>query len=163
MKYVQYTHLSLENILLADLINWLCALGYSDGDFSIVEVEFIKRYLRLDISSLEIIDFAQKSIVSGFLDRLPESIALLMEDDMVMNMIAEEIEMSERQNFADRLFFVFQVLGIHFIICDGNIDEGEKRVFIGFTEQIRELMEGFDVLFFSDLYHQKLKDEIGFY
>ena len=44
MKYIHLSHVELQGVILADFINWLCMLGYSDGDFSIIELEFIKRY-----------------------------------------------------------------------------------------------------------------------
>ena len=39
MKYIHLSNIELQGLIIADFINWLCMLGYSDGDFSIVELE----------------------------------------------------------------------------------------------------------------------------
>ena len=145
MKYIQLSNVKLQGIILADFINWLCMLGYSDGDFSVVELEFIRRYLRLNMPLNQILDFCIGSIESGYLDKLPSSFELFMEDDHVMNEIARRSGLSERQDFANRLLMAYEVMGIHFILCDGIVDENEKMVFFGQTAKIRRMMDELDV------------------
>ena len=38
MKYIHLSHIELQRVIIADFINWLCMLGFSDGDFSVVEL-----------------------------------------------------------------------------------------------------------------------------
>ena len=163
MKYVQLSHMELKGIIIADFINWLCMLGYSDGDFSIVELEFIKRYLRLDIPLNNLLQFCIDSIETGYLDTLPMSFGLFMEDDKEMNNIARKGGYRKEQDFASRLLLAYEVMGLHFIICDGNIDENEKVVFFGQTAKIRRMMDELDVEALSEVYRRKLKEELGVY
>ena len=163
MKYIQLSHLDLQRIIIADFINWLCMLGYSDGDFSIIELEFIKRYLRLDIPLNNLLQFCIDSIESGYLEKLPMSFMLFMEDDKEMNNIARKSGYRKEQDIASRLLLAYEVMGLHFIICDGNIDENEKVMFFGQTAKIRRMMDELDVEEMSEFYRQKLKDELGVY
>lgn len=133
MKYIHLSNIELQGLIIADFINWLCMLGYSDGDFSIVELEFIKRYLRLNLPLSEILEFCLGSIVTGYLDTLPASFKLFMEDDKEMNKLAHMSGSTDRQDIASRLLLAYEVMGLHFIICDGNVDENEKGVFFGQT------------------------------
>ena len=161
MKYVQLSHLELQELIIADFINWLCLLGFSDGDFSIIELEFIKRYLRLDIPINNLLQFCMDSIETGYLETLPMSFRLFMEDDKEMNNIARKSGYRKQQDIASRLLLAYEVMGIHFIICDGNVDENEKVVFFGQTAKIRQMMDELDVEAMSEFYRRKLKEELG--
>ena len=161
MKYVQLSHLELQELIIADFINWLCLLGFSDGDFSIIELEFIKRYLRLDIPINNLLQFCMDSIETGYLETLPMSFRLFMEDDKEMNNIARKSGYRKQQDIASRLLLAYEVMGIHFIICDGNVDENEKVVFFGQTAKIRRMMDELDVEAMSEFYRRKLKEELG--
>ena len=163
MKYIQLSHMDLKGIIIADFINWLCMLGYSDGDFSIIELEFIKRYLRLDIPLNNLLQFCIDSIETGYLETLPISFRLFMEDDKEMNEIARKSGYRKEQDIASRLLLAYEVMGLHFIICDGNVDENEKIVFFGQTAKIRQMMDELDVNAMSEFYRRKLKDELGVY
>lgn len=163
MKYIQLSHMELQGIIIADFINWLCMLGYSDGDFSIIELEFIKRYLRLDIPLNDLLQFCIDSIETGYLDTLPMSFSLFMEDDKEMNNIARKSGYRKEQDIASRLLLAYEVMGLHFIICDGNVDENEKIVFFAQTAKIRQMMDELDVEDMSEFYRHKLKDELGVY
>ena len=163
MKYIQLSHMELKGIIIADFINWLCMLGFSDGDFSVIELEFIKRYLRLDIPLSDLLQFCIDSIETGYLDSLPMSFCLFMEDDKEMNNIARKSGYRKEQDIASRLLLAYEVMGLHFIICDGNIDENEKVVFFGQTAKIRRMMDELDVEAMSEVYRRKLKDELGVY
>ena len=161
MKYIHLSNIELQGLIIADFINWLCMLGYSDGDFSIVELEFIKRYLRLNLPLSEILEFCLGSIVTGYLDTLPASFKLFMEDDKEMNKLAHMSGSTDRQDIASRLLLAYEVMGLHFIICDGNVDENEKVVFFGQTAKIRRMMDELDVDGMSEFYRRKIKDELG--
>lgn len=161
MKYIHLSNIELQGLIIADFINWLCMLGYSDGDFSIVELEFIKRYLRLNLPLSEILEFCLGSIVTGYLDTLPASFKLFMEDDKEMNKLAHMSGSTDRQDIASRLLLAYEVMGLHFIICDGNVDENEKGVFFGQTAKIRRMMDELDVDGMSEFYRRKIKDELG--
>lgn len=163
MKYVHLSHIELQGLIIADFINWLCMLGYSDGDFSIIELEFIKRYLRLDLPLNRILQFCIDSIESGYLDTLPASFKLFLEDDKEINRIARMSGSSDRQDFAGRLLLAYEVMGIHFIICDGKVDENEKVIFFAQTAKIRQMMDDLDVDAMSEFYRRKLKEELGVY
>ena len=159
MKYVQLSHLSLQAIIIGDFVNWLCMLGYSDGDFSIIELEFIKRYLRLDIPTGQMLQFCKGSIETGYLETLPASFKLFMEDDKEINKIVRNP--SDRQDIASRLLLAYEVMGLHFIACDGHIDENEKRVFFAQTSKIRQMMDDLNVNAMSEYYRRLLKEELG--
>lgn len=161
MKYIHLSNIELQGLIIADFINWLCMLGYSDGDFSIVELEFIKRYLRLNLPLSEILEFCLGSIVTGYLDTLPASFKLFMEDDKEMNKLAHMSGSTDRQDIASRLLLAYEVMGLHFIICDGNVDENEKGVFFGQTAKIRRMMDELDVDGMSEFYRRKIKDKLG--
>lgn len=163
MKYIQLSHMELKDIIIADFINWLCMLGYSDNDFSIIELEFIKRYLRLDIPLNNLLQFCIDSIETGYLETLPISFRLFMEDDKEMNEIARKSGYRKKQDIASRLLLAYEVMGLHFIICDGNVDENEKVVFFGQTARIRQMMDELDVEAMSEFYRRKLKEELGVY
>ena len=161
MKYIQLSHIELQGVIIADFINWLCMLGFSDGDFSVIELEFIKRYLRLDIPLDNLLQFCIDSIETGYLETLPMSFRLFMEDDKEMNNIARKSGYRKEQDIASRLLLAYEVMGLHFIICDGNIDENEKVVFFGQTAKIRRMMDELDVEAMSEFYRRKLKEELG--
>lgn len=161
MKYIHLSHIELQGIIIADFINWLCMLGYSDGDFSIVELEFIKRYLRLDLPLNQILQFCLDSIETGYLDTLPASFKLFLEDDKEMNNIYRMSGDPDRQDIASRLLHAYQVMGIHFIICDGVVDENEKAVFFLQTTRIAQMMDDLDVDDMSEFYRFKIKEELG--
>lgn len=163
MKYIQLSHMELKGIIIADFINWLCMLGFSDGDFSVIELEFIKRYLRLDIPLNDLLQFCIDSIETGYLDTLPMSFCLFMEDDKEMNNIARKSGYRKEQDIASRLLLAYEVMGIHFIICDNYVDENEKVVFFGQTAKIRQMMDEINIEALSEVYRQKLKDELGVY
>lgn len=162
--YLKYTHLShsdAQTLVLGDLINWLSVLAVSDGDFSIIEIEFIKRYLRLNMSNLGIIDFVQNCVKSGFLESIPLSIPLFMEDDNVRNKMNDEVGDTRRQNFTARLFLAFQALGLQFICCDGEVKDEEMDLFIAYNSVLEARMRLLDIESFSESYRQLIKDEIG--
>lgn len=161
MKYLQLSDMKLQGVIIADFINWLFLLGYSDGDFSVVELEFIRRYLRLDLPFDQILEFCIGSIKSGYLESLPSSFELFMEDDHVMNGIAEKAGLPDRQDFAGRLLIAYEVMGIHFILCDNVVDENEQAVFFAQTAKIRRMMDELDVDALSEYYRIKLKEELG--
>lgn len=138
-------------------------LGYSDGDFSIIELEFIKRYLRLDIPVNKMLQFCIDSIDSGYLESLPISFKLFMEDDKEMNKLARMSGSSDRQDIASRLLLAYEVMGIHFILCDGKVDENEQVIFFGQTAKIRQMMDDLDVDAMSEYYRRQLKEELGVY
>ena len=163
MKYIHLSHVELQGVILADFINWLCMLGYSDGDFSIIELEFIKRYLRLDLPLNQILQFCLDSIETGYLDTLPASFKLFMEDDKEINKLARMSGSSDRQDIANRLLLAYEVMGIHFILCDGKVDENEKVIFFAQTAKIRQMMDELDVNAMSEYYRRKLKEELGVY
>lgn len=163
MKYIHLSHLDLQKIIIGDFINWLCMLGYSDGDFSIVELEFIKVYLRIDLPLNQILQFCIDSLQNGYLETLPMSFKLFMEDDKEMNKISRLSGDSSRQDIASRLLFAYEVMGLHFIACDGKIDENEKAVFFAQTSKIRQMMDNLDVDAVSEFYRIKLKEELGVY
>lgn len=163
MKYIHLSHVELQGVILADFINWLCMLGYSDGDFSIIELEFIKRYLRLDLPLNQILQFCLDSIETGYLDTLPASFKLFMEDDKEINKLARRSGSSDRQDIANRLLLAYEVMGIHFILCDGKVDDNEKVIFFAQTAKIRQMMDELDVNAMSEYYRRKLKEELGVY
>ena len=163
MKYIHLSHVELQGVILADFINWLCMLGYSDGDYSIIELEFIKRYLRLDLPLNQILQFCLDSIETGYLDTLPASFKLFMEDDKEINKLARRSGSSDRQDIANRLLLAYEVMGIHFIFCDGKVDENEKVIFFAQTAKIRQMMDELDVNAMSEYYRRKLKEELGVY
>ena len=163
MKYIHLSHVELQGVILADFINWLCMLGYSDGDFSIIELEFIKRYLRLDLPLNQILQFCLDSIETGYLDTLPASFKLFMEDDKEINKLARMSGSSDRQDIANRLLLAYEVMGIHFILCDGKVDDNEKVIFFAQTAKIRQMMDELDVNAMSEYYRRKLKEELGVY
>lgn len=163
MKYIHLSHVELKGVILADFINWLCMLGYSDGDFSIIELEFIKRYLRLDLPLNQILQFCLDSIETGYLDTLPASFKLFMEDDKEINKLARMSGSSDRQDIANRLLLAYEVMGIHFILCDGKVDDNEKVIFFAQTAKIRQMMDELDVNAMSEYYRRKLKEELGVY
>lgn len=163
MKYIHLSHVELQGVILADFINWLCMLGYSDGDFSIIELEFIKRYLRLDLPLNQILQFCLDSIETGYLDTLPASFKLFMEDDKEINKLARMSGSSDRQDIANRLLLAYEVMGIHFILCDGKVDDNEKVIFFAQTAKIRQMMDELDVDAMSEYYRRKLKEELGVY
>lgn len=161
MKYIHLSHMELQGLIIADFINWLCLLGFSDGDFSIIELEFIKRYLRLDLPINQILQFCMDSIETGYLETLPASFKLFMEDDKEMNKLARASGSSDRQDLAGRLLLAYEVIGIHFILCDGNVDENEQVIFFAQTSKIRDMMNDLDVDAMSEFYRRELKEELG--
>ena len=110
---------------------------------------------------VQILQFCLDSIETGYLDTLPASFKLFMEDDKEMNKLAHMSGSTDRQDIASRLLLAYEVMGLHFIICDGNVDENEKVVFFGQTAKIRRMMDELDVDGMSEFYRRKIKDELG--
>ena len=95
--------------------------------------------------------------------KMAASFKLFMEDDKEINKLARMSGSSDRQDIANRLLLAYEVMGIHFILCDGKVDDNEKVIFFAQTAKIRQMMDELDVDAMSEYYRRKLKEELGVY
>ena len=153
MKYVQSTDRTLPDILMFDLINFLSKLAVSDGQFSEVELNFMMENIPLQLSREQFIQLAN-TCLNEFSEDTPESLLLFMEDDNIMSKIAERTNSPFQPDSAERFYMALNVIGVHFIACDGQIDSNEYDVFLAYINGIKEIIDNFDIEQFSQEYNQ---------
>lgn len=95
--------------------------------------ELIEKLLDMDLDLLmeDIIDMAY-TLDHNYMDK-PSN---YLEDDKEMNLIAEKLGNSKKQDFTSRLFFAYQVLGLQFIVCDGKVEDDELLMFFSQIDKI---------------------------
>lgn len=117
MKYYQNRGFTLRYIFTRDVLNWLCFLGWSDGNIDVNEVIFINELLNLNLTQIDILNYVN-DLDSKSLTVLPLSFAIIMEHFEVSGM-------EKKDQLIQALFNSFAVAGTYFIACDGDIDRNE--------------------------------------
>lgn len=59
MKYYQNRGITLRDIFTQDMLNWLCFLGWQDGNIDANEVLFINDLLNLNLTQLDVLDIVK--------------------------------------------------------------------------------------------------------
>ena len=75
MKYYQNRGVTLREIFTNDMLNWLCYLGWGDGNIDVNEVQFINDLLNLDLTQLDVLDIV-KNLNMDILTTLPLTFAI---------------------------------------------------------------------------------------
>ena len=117
MRYYQNRGISLRFIYTKDMLNWLCFLGWSDGNIDVNEVIFINELLNLNLTQLDILNIVN-DLDPKSLSVLPLSFAIFM----------EHFEVSDTENkdkIINALFNSYAIAGTYFVACDGDIDRNE--------------------------------------
>lgn len=141
MKYWQLQGVTLKEILLLDLMDWLCCLAMSDGFIAPEEVQFISYHLHRRFTVDEIIELCRSRIDEDYFNRLPLSFTLLFEDDIVMNSIT-----GTDYNNVEKLYMLFRIIGVQFISCDNDVDIKELAILRGYTEDLSKRIRDFDLI-----------------
>jgi len=141
MRYWQLQDVTFKQILLADLLDWLCCLALSDGFIAREEIQFINLHLKQRLSRNEIIELCRVRIDQDYFNRLPLSFALLYEDDMVMNSLEDDVV----YNNVEKLYMLFMIIGVQFIYCDNDVDLKELIAFKGYIDSLSKRIVAFDL------------------
>ena len=160
MKYVHLTDRTLESILIFELVNFLSKLAVSDGVFSEVELNFMMENIPLQISREEFINLVN-TCLNEFADDVPEALLLFMEDDYVIGNISARNNNSFNPNNAEKLYLLYNVIGVHFIACDGEVDYNEYKVFQECMDEFRNIMDNFNIEKLSNHYKKEIEKEFG--
>ena len=160
MKYVHLTNRTLGDILLFELVNFLSQLAVSDGVFSEVELNFMMEKIPLQITREQFINLAN-TCINEFSDDVPESLLLFMEDDKVMSNISARNNNSFNPNNAEKLYLLFNIIGVHFIACDGEVDFNEYKVLQEHMNEFRNIMDNFNIEKLSNHYKKEIENEFG--
>lgn len=137
MRYYKNRGVSLKSILLHDMADWLCFLGWSDGNIASIEVDFINALLKLDLTQLEIFDIVKK-LSAEKLSILPLIFAIFIEYEAVSNKNNEE-------SIVEALFYLFFISGSYLIVCDGNVDDNEIKGLMLYLDGLRHNIDTFDL------------------
>ncbi len=148
MRYYKNRGVSLKSILIHDMADWLCFLGWSDGNIASIEVEFINALLNLNLTQLDILDIV-KNLSAEKLSILPLIFAIFIEYEAVSNISKEE-------SIVDALFSLFFVSGSYLIVCDGNVDENEVKGLMIYLDGLRHNIDTFNL----DSLHRYMIDNI---
>ena len=141
MKYWQSQDVTLKQVLLTDLLDWLCCLALSDGFVAREEVQFINLHLRQRLSVNDIIELCRVRINEDYFNRLPLSFILLYEDDLVMTSLGGDVE----YNNVEKLYMLYMIMGVQFIYCDNDIDVKELVTLRGYTKDLSDMIVNFDL------------------
>ena len=149
MKYYQNRGVTLREIFTNDMLNWLCYLGWGDGNIEVNEVQFINDLLNLDLTQLDVLDIV-KNLNMDILTTLPLTFAIFM----------EFIEVSgtdvDGDKFIQSLYSSFAIAGTFLIICDGDIHENELNGLHGYLGTLERNIKTFDL----DSLHDYMLDNI---
>ena len=116
MRYYQNRGITLRDIFTQDMLNWLCFLGWGDGQIDINEVRFINSLLNLNLTQLDVLDIV-KGLDTDMLAQLPVTFAIFMEYDSIVN--------DSKTDIIEALYSSFAIAGTYFIACDGDIHPNE--------------------------------------
>ena len=160
MKYVHMTNRTLGDILVFELVNFLSKLAVSDSEFSEVELQFMMENIPLQVNREQFIGLCN-TCLNEFSDDVPESLLLFMEDDNVIGNISARNNNSFNPNNAEKLYLLFNVIGVHFIACDGEVDFNEYKVFQECMNEFRNIMDNFNIEKLSNHYKKQIEEEFG--
>ena len=77
MRYYQNRDITLRTIFLRDILEWLCFLGWADGNIDSNEIKFINALLELNLNQLDIFEIV-KNLDPERLSILPLSFAIFL-------------------------------------------------------------------------------------
>jgi hypothetical protein len=147
MKYYQNRGLTLRDIFTADMLDWLCFLGWQDDNIDVSEVKFINDLLKLNLTQLDILEIVK--VLSGdILDTLPLSFAIFMEH--------ESITGNDDVDTIGILFASFALAGTYFIACDGEVDPNELEGLEGYLKTLESNIQTFNL----ESVHEYMLDNI---
>ena len=158
MKFWQFQGVTLKQALLMDLLDWLCFLSITDGFIAREEVQFINIHLKQRFSVNEIRNLCNERIDRDYINRLPLSFILILENDIIMNSIEKRIV----YNTIEKLYTLFNIIGIQFIHCDNNVDINELTLFKRYTDDLHNRIMHFDLKSEEIRALQKLTDEMEY-
>ena len=150
MKYYHNRGISLRNIFIQDMLNWLCFLGWADGHIDTNEVLFVNKLLKLNLNQLDILDIV-KRLKPNHLSNLPVTFAIFMEYLSVSGMDSEK-----EVKIISALYNSFAIAGTYFIACDGDIDRNEL---IGLEAYLKNLKVNIQTFNLESL-HEYMLDNI---
>ncbi len=121
MKYYQNRGITLRDIFIKDMLNWLCFLGWEDHHIHENEVKFINLLLNMNLTQLDVLEIV-KGLNLRTLATLPLSFAIFIE---YIELRGSSFDKGPQ--FIEALYNSFALAGTYFIICDGDIDENEIK------------------------------------
>ena len=147
MRYYQNRGITLRNIFIRDMLNWLCFLGWGDGYIHDNEVIFINSLLNLNLSQRDVFNIINE-LDENILSTLPATFQIFIEYTRLSD--------NNNGNPVGSLYSLFLLSGSYFIACDGDIDAGEIQAFIGYTKTLNRNIQTFDLR----AAHESILDQI---
>lgn len=136
MRYYQNRGISLRDIFIEDMLEWLCFLGWGDKYIHDNEVIFINSLLNLNLTQRDVFNVINQ-LDRNLLTTLPVTFQIFIEYTRLSD--------NNEGNPVGALYSLFLLSGSYFIACDGDIDEGEIQAFIGYTTLLKTNIQTFDL------------------
>ena len=150
MRHYQNRGITLRDIFIQDMLDWLCFLGWGDRYIDDREVIFINELLNLNLTQRDVFNIID-NLDETIMTKLPVTFAIFMEYQYVSgNNASNDVDMVEV------LYSLFLLSGSYFIACDGDIDENEVLAFKTYSNQLRRHINTFDI----NIMHSLLLEQI---
>ena len=126
----------IEQILMCDLVDWLCYLGLGDGVIVDAEINFIRNYFNLWFDHKSIMDLINVRIDENYKNNLPISFMVFHE---IESYLRREGDLSQ----TEFLLSMFKYIGWEFINCDGDVHPNEVHIFNEYIDILNINMDRF--------------------
>ncbi len=148
MRHMKNRGLSLKEVFLSDMLDWLCFLGWGDGNIDISEVNFINQLLHLNFTQIDVFEVV-KNLDAERLTTLPITFAIFIEYEAVSG---NDMEVS----IVETLYSLFFITGSYLIVADGNVDDNEVLGLKAYMDSLRVNIDTFNL----ESIHDYMLDQI---
>ena len=138
MKYFQNRGMTLRQVFIRDVINWLCFLAWADDQIDPREVLFINGILGLNLTQLDVFEVIE-DLKTTDLSILPPTFALFIEHESKMD--NEDGE----ESIAYILLSYFFITGSYLIAIDEDINDGEVIGFLAYIDKLKYNIDTFNL------------------
>jgi hypothetical protein len=131
---------TFNEMLKADLLNFVLYLSASDKIIKKEEAEFLSEYLSANFSEKEMYEIImRKNIYSAdFEEKVPYSLKIVAKIQAELN---KNKQPSYITSLSERYILIFKNIGQEIIVCDHNIHENEIEDFEIYTNMMIEYIE----------------------
>ena len=128
--------MTIEQILMQDIFDWLCYLGLCDRVSVDAEINFIRNYFNLWFDHNYIMDLINFRIDENYKNSLPISFMLFYE-------IESHFKRKDDFYIMEELLNMFEYIGWEFITCNGNLHPNEFYIFNEYIDILNSNMDKF--------------------
>ena len=128
---------TIESAIIDDMLNWLSYLGFSDGNITDNELEFINELFDLNYTKDDI-----GNLNNSELPDLPVSFKLLYEYDQFQRYLDYD-----SVTFCDTLFKVFRLVGGFFITVDDDIESDAQDKYEKYINNLKNALNDYNPKF----------------